>query len=325
MRRFVAAPCSLIGLVAAILIGLCRGYSDQENRAQAKLPDSSNRPIHMLRNPIFANSDKKDVLSHLFTTKTATTTATATTRIVNGIDAPPGKYPWFAHLKIRLSNGIEWGCGGTLIHSDIVMTAAHCFSQEEEDTASIIKTTIYINATNFNHYNTAQDSGVHIRLVERTILHPDYRHNESSSYQNDLALVHLKEPISIVPPLSLNDNPSIPTALSDVIVIGFGILQEGGGATAGILIPDRLQQVTLRPTFTSSCPTVLAEATNGVISINETIQICTIGQNKDSCKGDSGGPVLFYDAGNEIFRQVGIVSFGVGCARPVSVINNVLL
>jgi len=41
-------------------------------------------------------------------------------RIVNGLDAPEGRFPWFVRLV-----GSEL-CGGSLIASDIVLTAAHC-------------------------------------------------------------------------------------------------------------------------------------------------------------------------------------------------------
>jgi hypothetical protein len=40
------------------------------------------------------------------------------TRIVGGTGAPQGKYPYFLQWA--------WGCGATLIHSDILLTAAQC-------------------------------------------------------------------------------------------------------------------------------------------------------------------------------------------------------
>ena len=44
--------------------------------------------------------------------------------------------------------------------------------------------------------------------------------------------------------------------------------------------------------------------------------VCASALGKDSCQGDSGGPLMFGDRGGRKARLVGIVSFGVGCARP---------
>ncbi|XP_037525784.1 testisin [Rhipicephalus sanguineus] len=47
---------------------------------------------------------------------------------------------------------------------------------------------------------------------------------------------------------------------------------------------------------------------------NESVILCTSSKGKDTCQGDSGGPVTMWRQG--LGYQVGVVSFGLGCARP---------
>lgn len=111
-------------------------------------------------------------------------------------------------------------------------------------------------------------------------------------------LVKLSTPSS-APVVKLNFDPTVPIDMASVTVIGFGNTEEDGFFSKVLLETD----IPVVP-FTE-CSDYFGELT-------EDIMICAGGvTGRDSCQGDSGGPLL-----TSANVQVGIVSFGDGCAKP---------
>ena len=111
-------------------------------------------------------------------------------------------------------------------------------------------------------------------------------------------------------PSPLNKNSTYPVADQDLQVCGFGTTAENGTSLSTVL-----RKVTVPYVAQSTCESLLS----AVGTVDARAEMCAgvLTGGKDSCQGDSGGP-LFDLYGT----QVGVVSWGEGCARkhlPVSV------
>jgi secreted trypsin-like serine protease len=235
-------------------------------------------------------------------------------RIVGGTNVTSqNEFPSFVDLD---------GCGGTLIDKYFVLTAAHCVDSSDKRYYRE-----YIRLGGIN------DKTGSIVRVAKFIIHPLWDTNHF--YRYDMALLRLacasRRPIQ-----RLNFNGSIPmeviTALrprrqipQPLVVIGEGRASYNGTATR------RLQKVTVDVVPTSTCGTSYIkkfgdEAIPGFTETNNQLILCA-GKldtgGKDSCKGDSGGPlyIMMPRGGNStkpstsalVPVQVGIVSFGEDC------------
>ncbi|RWS20286.1 trypsin-1-like protein, partial [Leptotrombidium deliense] len=60
-----------------------------------------------------------------------------TPRIFGGAVVSNNKYPWMAAV-VRKSNNVDWRCGGSLISSNAIITAAHCVHGVKEDRLQVI-------------------------------------------------------------------------------------------------------------------------------------------------------------------------------------------
>jgi secreted trypsin-like serine protease len=214
-----------------------------------------------------------------------------TPRIVGGTQAGLNEFPEFTQLYIADGSDFVYPfCGATLISSNKVLTAAHC-------TIGSSASAIYAlpNFYSFNDNFTFDDL---IQLSSK-VEHPNYQADQSN---NDIAVLTLSRnaSTSTATIFALNDQ----LTGSAATVIGTGTTTEGGSS------PDTLRKVTVPIVSNSVC-----EDSYGTGSITSSMLCAGLaGGGKDSCQGDSGGPLWVDFNGSRV--QAGVVSFGVGCARP---------
>lgn len=209
--------------------------------------------------------------------------------IVGGVEATPNDWPWMASLEDESFHF----CGGALIAPDIVLTAAHCAVGSNPGDFDVV----------LGRHDLSTDLGERI-AVEEIIVHPDYN---AVTTDFDVALVRLVRPSAQTPIVFARPEQQALFAPGvSSTIIGWGVLSEGGDT------PDKLRQV--------SVPIVSNETANAqpgyAGQVTENMLAAGLsGGGKDSCQGDSGGPLMVAD-GKGGYLHAGIVSWGLGCARP---------
>ncbi|XP_026840811.1 trypsin-1 [Drosophila persimilis] len=219
-------------------------------------------------------------------------------KIVGGQETRVHQYPWLAVVLIHE----HFYCAGSLINDLYVLTAAHCVEGVPAELLSL----------RFLEHNRSHPN-VDL-LVERSVskvrVHELYN---PRTFDNDIALLRLSQPMDLqgphLRPICLpRQGHSFDHEMA--IVAGWGAQTEDGFAT------ETLQEVDVLVIPQSECRNETAY-TPGQITDNMLCAGLLPEGGKDACSGDSGGPLqATFDEMPGQYQLAGIVSWGVGCARP---------
>ena len=223
-------------------------------------------------------------------------------RIVGGqpVDRP---VPWI--VSLRDSFGDHY-CGGSLIRDDVVLTAAHCVASKALDLSQLPKVLVGHAGTQPNGDQT--DTSLYQATV--AVVHENFTENPVDA---DIALLFFNQ--SVIPrneTMRLADPALCISDHSMLRVMGRGLQNQDA-----LVLNDELMEVDVMYYPLDVCkeksmfdPEKLRDG-----------QFCAGWMEegrRDACGGDSGGPIYVAPTATEDpnnVTQVGIVSWGVGCAR----------
>ena len=256
-------------------------------------------------------------------------------RIIGGSPTTLSKYPWFVSLP--------WGCGGSLIGPRHILTAGHCnvFTYLKDmigfpvvigptgnltnspEIAKFVEIAKKKNIPNTVKFGRSQEftSGLmkygEVRIISDAKVHPQYS-TASDKIVNDVMILTLSEP-STQKPIQLYSGSAL-APNTPLRIIGYGrsnvYRTDLDTMPAAAKYPAKLQTAVLKYASLQTCKDASVTINGENVSLpvpTDPSVLCTHGQKKSGCHGDSGGPLILEPSGRPPLL-VGVVSNGpAGC------------
>ncbi|XP_018364198.1 PREDICTED: chymotrypsin-1-like [Trachymyrmex cornetzi] len=204
--------------------------------------------------------------------------------IVGGQTARPGEFPHQVSLRYK-GNHV---CGGSIIASTKILTAAHCvtFTQPPYEDFKVATGSVSITAGELHN-------------VEKIIVHPQYSDKYEDAWKNDIAVIKLASPIQynqFQKPIPLVKSEPLPGQICSLS--GWGRIRTNGPLPS--ILQKMVQIVVTRDQCQKQNPDVPLTGSH----------LCMLNRSGiGACQGDSGGPLICGGV------QTGVTSWVAPCAK----------
>ncbi|XP_017077739.1 CLIP domain-containing serine protease B15-like [Drosophila eugracilis] len=223
------------------------------------------------------------------------------TKIMHGQIAEHGTNPWMAYIYKTINRKeTELVCGGSLIHKEFVLTAAHCILND--DILAVRLGAYYSESRSPSSRDYAVNKAFRNKLYSR------------GQHINDIGILRLVPEVQfnayIRPICIITDPTKVPNVRT--------FKAAGWGKTENADMSRELRTVELNELEASQCEQMFW------VNLTES-QICAGHSIRDTCSGDSGGPLVqtVHIDGRMRYAQFGIVSFGSSECRGHGVYTRV--
>ncbi|XP_055346536.1 serine protease 55-like [Paramacrobiotus metropolitanus] len=231
-------------------------------------------------------------------------------RIIGGTDSSPTVVCWQAFVVVNQGNGTEVTCGGVILGSWTILTAASCMvypngTANRDPSVYTVTVGALDNDAPFSNSNDSTGCAQTFS-VQKVLPHEDFY---AGTFDNDIGILILSNPIDLAQkacacPICLMDR--VPGPNDRCVLSGYGVEGNDNDTSQRTTVPLKwvVQKIILQSNTCQSVCDRFSQCTN------RSNFICSQGLwGQDQCTGDSGGPLFCYDSTHSNYYLAGVIAF----------------